>query len=1017
MKKLNTKGFTMVELLATVTILGIIMTVTIGSAIKLIQQARDDSMEQQQKLVSVAAESYFQSHKEQLPKLIGETTKVPINVLVETNYLKESIKNSKGESCMEKSYVTAQKKSKSSYIYKVYLYCGNDNVPTENLPTPNITIDFCKEENGVYKCKDKDGVDVTNDVTGAFISIAIDGNKSGEEQTNLEGYSWSILAAYKGETELKEIYNSGNLSASGKKTIYVPKKENLQKYILKNYLDITNETKIVVKVIATNAKGGITEKESVLMTYKDGNAPQCLSSAGEAISDNDWLNKENTESTSRTITVGCTDGNESGCIRDTFTQSWPNSNEKSAEFSNVIIRDNAGNENSCRVRVNVDTEAPVITLNNVNPIGTSDNVLNSTTNTTQGTENDSMTLNYNQYQKLNNSWMNFENYQQGVIYTFSIADNINLANWKFDTNIAGLSMLPSENPNTNLLYNVLAATNEDAIQTQSISEQSTTIQVSFLNDGIRRGQLTVTDKAGNTATYIIEANLDRVAPKNPSVYLRKWKNNSTTPTGIENLEKYTEGTWSNKNVYTEAQQEDDDMSGIDHIEYAVNAGSTMVATTWNAKNDGDYNIKYSTCDKAGNCSLGDEKNIKIDKTAPPAPIIYMRKWNNNSDARPTTMTGMNTEYTSGWTNKKVYTEAQKQGEDNLSGISHFELITEGATTNHTASEHYHSSYWNKERAYWNVQAEGESTLKYKLCDNAGNCSAVTSATTKTIKFDKTAPPAPIIYMRKWNNNSDARPTTMTGMNTEYTSGWTNKKVYTEAQKQGEDNLSGISHFELITEGATTNHTASEHYHSSYWNKERAYWNVQAEGESTLKYKLCDNAGNCSAVTSNTTKIVKFDKTMPQGSYTCIKLNHKSSPNDSSKPETIPSYDKLAEKGFFIDQGTKDYIEELRYNGCEEGKACNYSIIIQYNDNFSGNRIKRSINCGDQDQSSEWRIDDGTLPGASPVIDHPGADQENVIILKDICDQANNCLYENNELTIDCKGKINENNPIIGSLRN
>ena len=190
----NKKGFTMIELLATVTILGILMTITIGYAMRLINKSKNDSMEQQAKLVTTAAESYFQAHREQLPRLVGQTTKIPISTLLETNYLKKEIKNAKGESCMEKSFITAHKDSRTKYTYKAYLYCGNDTVPSTTSPLgPNITIDFCREETGTCLYKDGDQ-QVKNSVADAIISIEISGNKIGGEEINLEGYTWSILA-------------------------------------------------------------------------------------------------------------------------------------------------------------------------------------------------------------------------------------------------------------------------------------------------------------------------------------------------------------------------------------------------------------------------------------------------------------------------------------------------------------------------------------------------------------------------------------------------------------------------------------------------------------------------------------------------------------------------------------------------------------------------------------------------------------------------------------------------------
>ena len=596
----NRKGFTMIELLATVTILGILMTVTIGYAMRLINKSKNDSMEQQTKLVTTAAESYFQAHREQLPRLVGQTTKIPISTLLETNYLKKEVKNAKGESCMEKSFITAHKDSRTKYTYKAYLYCGNDTVPSPtSSPGPNITIDFCREETGTCLYKDGDQ-QVKNSVADAIISIEISGNKIGGEEINLEGYTWSILAKYDGEEELKEVYNSGELSAKGHYSIKIPKETSKQKYILKNYLDLTNTTDITVKVVATNEKGGITEKQKSIL-YQDTIPPICGTVEGESTT---WINK-NTPLTEavRIISVECKDGNGSGCVRNKFTQIWPTTTEPTVENSSIKIEDNIGLSTECPIAVNIDREAPVIKLEKATTNGNTNILdLKGTSNTTAGTTNDSVTLSEDKYKNLNNNWMNKANYQNGVTYTFTISDNYQLANWKFETD------------------------NTEESGTEQITGTSKQIQVSFNKDGRRQGKLTVIDKAGNSATYTVKANLDREVPPVPNIYLRKWKdNNDSTPTNRNGLEEYIEGTWSNKNIYTAAEKNAETVTSPSHFELATSGLATNFSEgnplknimTWNVKEEGNnIAIKYRVCDDAGNCSEYNSKAIKLDKTAP-----------------------------------------------------------------------------------------------------------------------------------------------------------------------------------------------------------------------------------------------------------------------------------------------------------------------------------------------------------------------------------------------------------------
>lgn len=858
----NRKGFTMIELLATVTILGILMTITIGYAMRLINKSKNDSMEQQAKLVTTAAESYFQAHREQLPRLVGQTTKIPISTLLETNYLKKEIKNAKGESCMEKSFITAYKDSRTKYTYKAYLYCGNDTVPSTTSPLgPNITIDFCREETGTCLYKDGDQ-QVKNSVADAIISIEISGNKIGGEEINLEGYTWSILAKYDGEEELKEVYNSGELSAKGHYSIKIPKETSKQKYILKNYLDLTNTTDITVKVIATNEKGGITEKQKSIL-YQDTIPPICGTVEGESTT---WINK-NTPLTDaiRIISVECKDGNGSGCVRNKFTQIWPTSTEEFVEYGNIKIEDNIGLSTECPVAVNIDREAPVIKLEKATTNGNTNILyLNGTSNTTAGTRNDSVTLSEDKYKNLNNNWMNKANYQNGVTYTFTISDNYQLASWKFETNSANINMPSNGNPGSASNYNNLNTNNADGSLAQ-ITGKNKTIQVSFTSDGIRQGKLTVTDKAGNTATFTVKANLDRTNPDAPNVYMGKWNDNMTA------LSEY-QGNWVNKNIHTEATAPTtDQVSGISHVELITETNRSLKANVWDIETEGESTVKYRTCDKAGNCSGYISKTAYIDKTAPviklnkavkrgtatnilksTAVVTTAGKTNNSA----TLNYNQYSDLTNNWMNKEKYPNGVEY-DFNLTDNSQlaswkFEVNRANVgynifSTDSSSSFVLPTKNINIQPLYFMVDGIRQGKLTVK--DKAGN----TAVFTVKANLDREVPPAPNVYLRKWKNNNGSAPTSRNGLE-EYIEGtWSNKNIYTEAEKRVET-VTSASHLELATSGLATNISEDNPL------KNIMTWNVKAEGTSTVRYRTCDEAGNCSEYNSKT---IKLDKTAPE----------------------------------------------------------------------------------------------------------------------------------------------------------
>ena len=114
----NRRGFTLVEIIVTVAILGILTTVAVVSVSNLTKKARAEKDTQNANTLKMAAESYMQANKEYLPKLVGEWTTINISELSQSNYIKEEIKDQNDKSCMSESYVDVTKISKKGYIYR-----------------------------------------------------------------------------------------------------------------------------------------------------------------------------------------------------------------------------------------------------------------------------------------------------------------------------------------------------------------------------------------------------------------------------------------------------------------------------------------------------------------------------------------------------------------------------------------------------------------------------------------------------------------------------------------------------------------------------------------------------------------------------------------------------------------------------------------------------------------------------------------------------------------------------------
>ena len=111
----NKKGFTLIEIIATVAILGILAVIGIVSVSNIINKGEDEYYETLEDNVALTTESYTQTNRDSLPKNVGESKNVPVSDLVDDNYI-EKIKDYYGEECdLEKSYVKVFKYNKNSY--------------------------------------------------------------------------------------------------------------------------------------------------------------------------------------------------------------------------------------------------------------------------------------------------------------------------------------------------------------------------------------------------------------------------------------------------------------------------------------------------------------------------------------------------------------------------------------------------------------------------------------------------------------------------------------------------------------------------------------------------------------------------------------------------------------------------------------------------------------------------------------------------------------------------------------
>lgn len=127
---MNKKGFTMIELMATITLLGILTVIAVVSYTKYVDRTRENVYKDYEKALEVAATNYFLDHTGLLPEKNDQVgTKVSAKTLIDEGYL-ESMKNpkNKNETCDDNSFVVVKRKSDVGFnmnlVYRPCISCG-----------------------------------------------------------------------------------------------------------------------------------------------------------------------------------------------------------------------------------------------------------------------------------------------------------------------------------------------------------------------------------------------------------------------------------------------------------------------------------------------------------------------------------------------------------------------------------------------------------------------------------------------------------------------------------------------------------------------------------------------------------------------------------------------------------------------------------------------------------------------------------------------------------------------------
>jgi len=681
----NNKGFTLIEIIAVVVIMGILVVVSGISVTKYIENSKKTTYDSYKKDLKGAAKNYYidcMTNNEEgcevpIPAY-GISEKLTYNILEKNGYT-EKLKDPEGDGYCDKSYVIVNNNSQDGVDleYQVCLYCKN----------------YKSEENGCKEIGDSD--DATPPTCG---------------ETKGESTEWSkenkvvVVKCTDSDIGCKKIEFSKSIGKDG---------------------EVITEDIIVIEDNAGN------KTSCPVKAYVDRKAPTCkIKVDGESF--NGWYKA------GVTATITDVEDEGSGVALTGIGTSLINRNyngQTSYQVTGGIVtvfgyvKDKVGNEGYCSKEIKVDNTVPsgviymgyevypkentiksgnTFIISNISKYGQIEGVILHFNDTVSSVIRP-IIKNENGTQISNNSFISFgEDY--GIIRVTPGIYNqlqVNINNSTYAKKISKIEVIKKENETS-------VWTNKDVTVYVEGKDTITGVDSYSFDDGINyiknannsytqntSGYIYIKDKVGNISprySFVINK-IDKIAPSAPIVSLvdGRWNERSN-------------GTWYNHDIYVSGSTNssnpnpsstDTGGSGIEKYQISTDNSNWI---DWSYNSSSGYYMIYNTgttyryvraIDIAGNISEVTTKTIQVDKVIPNCGSIKVSG-------------------TSGWNGwyKSNVTISNTNGSDEHSGHA--------STTIDKTSINYNTD---------------GTTVTLTTKDNAGN----TCTTSQIIKVDTTTP--------------------------------------------------------------------------------------------------------------------------------------------------------------------------------------------------------------------------------------------------------------------------------------